>query len=164
MRIALLLFFFPYLACGTGLDFLVDWLNGLGISYVPPMPRQGTCRDCSKSTLVSAGIEGKHFIFHEFRRDSVSTSHQHSQQDHVVQRKQQQPQRQQRLERHKHVHAAWKGQHALWGEKNLRWVEVMQIIPKLCENPGWEVPLDHGREFRVDRRLKSWRLYCHPVF
>ena len=110
MRIALLLFFFPYLACGTGLDFLVDWLNGLGISYVPPMPRQGTCRDCSKSTLVSAGIQGKHFIFHEFRRDSVSTSHQHSRQDHVVQRKQQQPQ--QRLERHKHVHAAWKGQPA----------------------------------------------------
>ena len=116
MRIALLLFFLPYLASGTGLDFLVDWLNGLGISYVPPMPRQGTCRDCSKSTLVSAGIQGKHFKFHEFRRDSVSTSHQHSQQDHVVQRKQQQPQqpqRQQRLERHKHVHAAWKGQHAL---------------------------------------------------
>ena len=63
MRIALLLFFFPYLASGTGLDFLVDWLNGLGISYVPPMPRQGTCRDCSKSTLVSAGLQGKHFNF-----------------------------------------------------------------------------------------------------
>ena len=116
MRIAHLLFFFPYLACGTRLDFLVDWLNGLGISYVPPMPRQGTCRDCSKSTLVSAASQGKHFKLHEFRRDSVSTSHQHSQQDRVVQRKQLQPlrqQRQQRLERHKHVHAAWKGQHAL---------------------------------------------------
>merc|ERR1711910_221753 len=57
MRIALLLFFFPYLACGTGLDFLVDWLNGLGISYVPPMPRQGTCRDCSKSTLARFGFD-----------------------------------------------------------------------------------------------------------
>ena len=63
MRIALLLFFFPYLASGTGLDFLVDWLNGLGISYVPPMPRQGTCRDCSKSTLVSAASQGEHFNF-----------------------------------------------------------------------------------------------------
>merc|ERR550534_1338697 len=57
MRIALLLFFFPYLACGNGLDFLVDWLNGLGISYVPPMPRQGTCRDCSKSTLARFGFD-----------------------------------------------------------------------------------------------------------
>merc|ERR1711899_663209 len=57
MRIALLLFILPYLACGTGLDFLVDWLNGLGISYVPPMPRQGTCRDCSKSTLARFGFD-----------------------------------------------------------------------------------------------------------
>ena len=40
----------------------------------------------------------------------------------------------------------------------------MQIIPKLCGNPGWEVPLDHGREFRVDRWLKPWRLHCHSVF
>ena len=59
MRIALLLFILPYLACGTGLDFLVDWLNGLGISYVPPMPRQGTCRDCSKSTLVREDINNR---------------------------------------------------------------------------------------------------------
>ena len=51
----LLLFVLPF-TFGTGLDFIADWLKGIGISYVAPLPRQGTCRDCSRSTLVSARL------------------------------------------------------------------------------------------------------------
>merc|ERR1719209_2038575 len=59
MRITPLLFL-PFLlpfTYGTGLDFIADWLKGIGISYVAPMPRQGTCRDCSKSSLARFGFD-----------------------------------------------------------------------------------------------------------
>merc|ERR1719209_2863409 len=59
MRITPLLFLpflLPY-TYGTGLDFIADWLKGIGISYVAPMPRQGTCRDCSRSSLARFGFD-----------------------------------------------------------------------------------------------------------
>merc|ERR1711935_1228428 len=52
----LLLFVLPY-AYATGLNFIADWLQGIGISYVAPMPRQGTCRDCSRSNLARFGFD-----------------------------------------------------------------------------------------------------------
>merc|ERR1712212_1346921 len=59
MRITpmLLLLFVIHYTYGTGLDFLADWLRGIGISYVAPMPRQGTCRDCSRSNLARFGFD-----------------------------------------------------------------------------------------------------------
>ena len=38
--------------CGAQ-NIIAAWLRNVGIKYVPPPPREGTCRDCSKSSQVS---------------------------------------------------------------------------------------------------------------
>ena len=53
----LLLIIVPYASAFLGLNFISDWLRGIGISYVAPMPRQGTCRDCSRSNLVGLMLD-----------------------------------------------------------------------------------------------------------
>jgi len=42
--------------CGAQ-NIIAQWLRNVGIKYVPPPPREGTCRDCSKSSQARFGFD-----------------------------------------------------------------------------------------------------------
>ena len=44
-------------------NIIAQWLSKVGITYVPPPPRPGTCRDCSTNSQVSRGKVAKKDAF-----------------------------------------------------------------------------------------------------
>ena len=75
-------------AVGT-LSTIVDWLKGVGIEYIPPRHRDGTCRDCTIREVKYQNIALTYiYIYLHLRGGLGTTSHQPSRQDPVVLKKQ----------------------------------------------------------------------------